>query len=417
MAESRIVVRSVVWRELFPWLLIFRSFRVATSIPVLLLASLGTLLTPIGWNLANQLFGPAATPRPVIMALPAVDFPLLDLRQLPDMHFGQFLDHSLRTSVLGVYGVFVQPFAELVSDKLTFSQFARGAFVGIWTVLVWGVFGGAITRIAVVQLGREERVGLVEALRFSLRHVGWNFAAPIFPLAGVFICTLPIALLGFAMRLDFGVAIVGLIWLLVLLGGAAILILVLGLAFGWPLMWPAISAEESGDAFEAFSRSYAFTLNRPLNYLFYVVLVIVYGLLCWLLVWALASGTINAAYWAASWGAGHVRIEDVIAPPENRSFLLGSGAALIHLAVLVVRVIATGFNYAFFFAAASAVYLCLRRDVDRTEFDEVFMDGETTRYQLPPLGTDTAGGNETTASSLKVAGVETPANENGPPVS
>ncbi len=416
MAESRIVVRSVAWRELFPWLLIFRSFRVATSMPVLLLASLGTLLTPIGWNMANQLFGPSASPRPVIMALPAVDFPLLDLRQLPDMHLGQFVDHSLRTSVLGVYGVFVQPFAELVNAKLTFSQFARGTFVGFWNLLVWGLFGGAITRIAVVQLGREERVGLVESLRFSLRHLGWNFAAPIFPLAGVFICTLPIALLGFAMRFDLGVAVVGLIWLLVLLGGAAIVVLVLGLAFGWPLMWPAISAEESGDAFEAFSRSYAFTLNRPLNYLFYAVLVIVYGLLCWLLVWALATGTINAAYWAASWGAGNVRIAEVIAPPETRSFLLGSGAALVHLAVLVVRVIATGFNYAFFFSAASAVYLCLRRDVDRTEIDEVFMDGEQTRYQLPPLGTETAGAGESVGTSPRVAGAESPAGGNEPPV-
>ena len=35
-----------------------------------------------------------------------------------------------------------------------------------WLLLVWSFVGGAITRIAVVQIGREERIGLKEAFCF-----------------------------------------------------------------------------------------------------------------------------------------------------------------------------------------------------------------------------------------------------------
>ena len=47
-------------------------------------------------------------------------------------------------------------------------------------------------------------------------------------------------------------------------------LLLLGLAFGWPLMWATISTEGT-DSFDALSRSYAYVFQRPLRYLFYVV--------------------------------------------------------------------------------------------------------------------------------------------------
>ena len=38
----------------------------------------------------------------------------------------------------------------------------------IWTVGVWAIFGGAITRIAAVEIARNEKIGLGEAMRFTL---------------------------------------------------------------------------------------------------------------------------------------------------------------------------------------------------------------------------------------------------------
>ena len=44
MADERIVVREIAWREILPWLVIFRTFRLARSLSLLFLATFGVLL-------------------------------------------------------------------------------------------------------------------------------------------------------------------------------------------------------------------------------------------------------------------------------------------------------------------------------------------------------------------------------------
>ncbi len=40
----------------------------------------------------------------------------------------------------------------------------------IWTVATWSLFGGAITRIAAVQVARGDKIGLVDALRLLVQQ-------------------------------------------------------------------------------------------------------------------------------------------------------------------------------------------------------------------------------------------------------
>ena len=47
-------------------------------------------------------------------------------------------------------------------------------------------------------------------------------------------------------------------------------ILLLGALVGWPLMWATVSVEGT-DAFDALSRSYAYTYHRPWRLLWYVL--------------------------------------------------------------------------------------------------------------------------------------------------
>ncbi len=136
-----------------------------------------------------------------------------------------------------------------------------------------------------VKLGREERVGLGEAVRHAQARLGAYVGAPLFPIVGVVLVALPIYGLGLLARSDGGLFAVGLFWILALFGGLLMAVLLLGLLFGWPLMWGTIGAEERGDVFEAFSRSYSYTFQRPLHYLFYAALATVYGGLAWLLVY------------------------------------------------------------------------------------------------------------------------------------
>ena len=72
------------------------------------------------------------------------------------------------------------------------------------------------------------------------------------------------------MRSDLGLLLAGLVWPLALVGGLLMGIFMLGLVFGWPLMWGAISTEGT-DSFDALSRSYSYVYQRPYHYLFYSI--------------------------------------------------------------------------------------------------------------------------------------------------
>jgi hypothetical protein len=151
-------------------------------------------------------------------------------------------------------------------------------------------------------------------------------------------------------------------------------------------MWGVISSEPHGDAFEAFSRSFSYTFGRPLHYLFYVVLATVFGGLCWLVVYHVAELVIWVSRLPAEFGAGPARwstVSVLIGQPASGSAEV-AGGWLIGSFESVVRTIATGFLQLLLVSGA-AVYLLLRRDVDQTEFDEVFVEREDRRYELPEL--------------------------------
>ena len=395
MADDRIVVREIAWREILPWLIIFRTFRLAKSLPLLFLATFGAVLTPVGWRVSESLF--------VSDQLVEQDAQFAGLLEqnrqwpfqrsaIPVPNDGR-VPRSVQEIVLTkpnplepVYLRFVDPLARLLDAQLTVTQAAYYAFGLLWMLAVWGFFGGAITRIAVVQLGREERIGLGEAVRHAWARLGAYVGSPLFPIFGVVLVALPICGLGLLARWDWGLLATGIVWLVALLGGLVIAVLLLGLLFGWPLMWCTISAEERGDVFEAFSRSYSYAFQRPLHYLFYAALATVYGALAWLLVYHFSEYTIRFAEWAAALGAGADRWADIVRLRDDPSLgadLPRYGVLLMDFGAGLVRSIAAGFGYSLFWCLAAAAYLLLRRDVDQTEFDEVFVENESQRYQLP----------------------------------
>ncbi|MCH5376798.1 MAG: hypothetical protein JJ992_22760, partial [Planctomycetes bacterium] len=282
MAAERIVVREISWREVFPWLIIFRTFGLAISMPVLFLATMGAVLTPLGWRLSEACFIQSET-----YESDAAFARVLEAnRHWPsqavpnDGRYPESIAEVLYTQpnlVEPVFRRFTDPLARLFTAPWNLRQAGYYLIGTFWMLLIWGFYGGTISRMAIVKLGREEQISISEAMRFARRKLGSYVGSPLFPLFGVVMLGLPIYLLGLLMRLDTGVLIAGLLWFLVVLGGLAITVLLLGLLFGWPLMWGVISSEQHGDAFEAFSRSYSYTFGRPLHYLFYAVLATVFG--------------------------------------------------------------------------------------------------------------------------------------------
>lgn len=406
MTDERGVLRRIAWRDVCAWLIMFRTFRLAKSLSILFLATLGAALTPVGWQIGEALFVPDELLQQDFEFARWVD----SQHQWPSAPGGLVAPNEVgplrsisdilaaaRSPLESIYFRFVDPLARLFTANLTIIQAAYYLFGLLWILLVWGFFGGAITRIAVYRLGREEPLALTNALRHTSTRLGAYVGSPLFPLVGVALLAAPIAGLGLLARWDGGLLVAGLFWWLALFGGLLMAILLLGLLFGWPLMWGTIAAEQRGDVFEAFSRSYSYVFQRPLHYLFYGALATVYGGLAWLLVYHFSEGVIRLTEWSAAWGAGSARWNEIVRLRDDPALIGGLpmlAARSMEVATGVVRMIAAGFGYGLFWCLAAATYLLLRRDVDQCELDEIYADDEAHRYQLPAVDSQDKTPNE-----------------------
>lgn len=428
MTNDEGVVRSVSWRDVCPWTLLFRVFRLSVSLQILLLALLGSGAVSAGWRIVSTMFldepsgagevveqfvdivtrwpGQDRVAQPVEQlsevtgsggtvlefagsnlgeARPMVDGgkPLVSLPQI-----ARVVPIIQRTPAYGLS----EPFRRVFMHRISWGEFLFYLAGGFWTLLVWCLFGGAITRMTVVRLGRDERVGLRESLDFARRKLASFFGAPLLPLMAIAFLGVPLFLLGLLMRLELGVLLAGLLWGVIALMGLVMALFGIGLLFGWPLMWSTISTEGT-DAFDAISRSYAYTFQRPLHYALYIVIATVLGGLGWFIVGFFCDTTIHLADWAIAWGAGPDRFAGIrlgLNDPEAPG-IFWAGAKLIQFFTSCIRAFLTAYAAGYFWVAAGAVYLLLRRDADQTEIDDIFLEEEDLEFGLPTLEVDEAG--------------------------
>jgi hypothetical protein len=282
------------------------------------------------------------------------------------------------------------PFAQIFAADASFSQLVYWLVCALWSLVIWSFFGGAITRQAAVCIARQENLSWSQLADFVRPRWSAYFVAPLFPMLGTFLAALFLALLGLLMRLGPGILLVGILWPLVLLIGFLMAFLLIGLFFGWPLMWGAISAEGT-DSFGALSHSYSYAYQRPLQYLFYAVVAAFVGVLGWYLVSLFVFWIIDLSNWGISWGSGAAQIQSIYGPETLDSYGGNAGAALIQFWNNCLRTLAFGFIFSYFWSASTVIYFLLRRLVDDTEMDEVFMPEEQELHGLPPLKTGPDG--------------------------
>jgi hypothetical protein len=352
----------------------------------LTLATAAVLLTPVGWRIAEKLF--LEEEQQTILLRYGYTGEIGDPGRWPaerdDTPAADDFRHLSRakgvlveaaSEMASVFHGLMDPFRQLFDPRWTLAEFAYFLLGGLWTLAIWALAGGAITRLAIVPLAADQHVGFRAALWHSLRMFPTYFLGPLFPFLGVIVLGALLALVGLLLRMgDLGLAIAGVLWILVMLGGFAMAYLLVGLLFGWPLMWAAASAERDSDFFDTVSRAYSYTRQAPLKYLFYAIVAVLFGGLCWLLVELFAEAVISLAEWGVSWGAGRDRMLELRDTTIERSSLARFGLSLIAAWIGLVRAVATAFAFSFFWCAACAIYLLLRHDVDRREMDEVWIE-------------------------------------------
>ncbi len=477
MAEEKAALREVHWRQLFPWLSLFRAFGMAVDLKKMVLAALGVTITAAGWVLLAGVFSrvsgnPAVDRQADAIAhwpwdrgqwqpftvsssqgaaqllaeiersvgyIPPADRAKLEARfgvtnlvndieaatgtkmvgadrAAIEASFGirrgfgivdQLLHSPVQTlTQLGSHWRFIlrpvdelrRPFGELFARDAGLVTTAFALACGVWAAIVWAVFGGAITRIAAIQFAREEKIGLGEAVRFACSKLLSFAGAPVIPL--IFISFFAVMCAGGGLISNIpviGPLFAGGLWFLPLIAGFVMALIVIAWAAAWPLMFSTISVESS-DSFDAISRSFAYVFHRPWHYLFYAVVAAVFGSLCSFFVLMFADLVVHMSTWAVSWGgrdglaalleqltyyapsASGWGPADAAEPPTGvmRIAAIAAGFWLYVAFALLV-----GFVYSYFWSASTVIYYLLRRDVDNTELNEVFIEGEEEDFGAP----------------------------------
>ena len=384
-------VREIAWRELFPWLKLLGTIRIALQARMMFLATVGLAVTLGGWWLISQAFRGSEDVRPLLAGYTScvwngdsqgVEGLLLPRERAPGPHLAA-------PSLLPFRDVWWQlgaPARQLYDRGVTFTSAIYLFACLLWSLATWAIFGGAITRITVLQIGKEQLISPQEAMRFSRAKFFSYIGGPLMPIAGTMIVALPLVIGGLLLRTDITAVAVALAWPLMLVGGLLLTVFLMGLFFGWPLMFVAISAEGS-DSFDAVSRAYSYVQQRPLHYLFYAIIAAALSLLGTFFVQTFAAAVVELTIWGVSWGSGNAR---ALVMTDASTDL--TAAKVIWFWTGFVRLIALAFSFSYFWVAASAIYLFLRRHTDGAEFDEIYSDESTSEsYGLPSLDIDAQG--------------------------
>lgn len=327
----------------------------------------------------------------------------------------------------------------------------------IWFLVLLSVFGGAIARIAALHIARDEKISVRQALRFSTGKVLSFAFAPVIPLLILLALAVVLGLAGAGLLYIkwAGPIVLGAGFVFVLLASFVMTLVLFGTVGGFNLMYPTVAVEGS-DSFDAISRSFSYVFARPWRTIFYTAVALAYGALTYLFVRLFLVVMLMLAHGSVGWFLGkthqpHAYWEgqtvtrtlkdgkvatyndlDVSIWPAPRSIsLIGAGTesltydvpykglkwsedigasliwAWVHLAVAMLG----AYVISFYFSANSMIYFLLRREVDATDLDDVYVEQADEDFSEPVTETVTPPAPAVTQTPVvDVAAQTTPVN-------
>jgi hypothetical protein len=335
----------------------------------------------------------------------------------------------------GESGVFHEVFRFFcIGPRWAFSaHLIYAVFFAILFLIIWAIFGGAIARIAAVHVAREEKLSIRQALGFaSGKFLSFVFA-PVIPLAIIVIVGIVVAIGGLLVNVPYiGEILVGIFFFLALAAGFVMTLVALGTAGGLNLMYPTVAVEGS-DSFDAISRSFSYVYARPWRMLWYTVVAIVYGALTYLFVrlfifltlwfthkaageWVWRTTDAEAGVWSSIWpGCSFWHLPYA---PDYSSLHFGSKIAAFLVSVWVYLVIALlgAYLISYYFSASTLIYYLMRREVDATELDDVYLEQSDDEF-AEPTGAPAGATGVATTTTTPVVSSPAPAGEPSAPPS
>ncbi len=324
----------------------------------LTIAAVGLLILQLGWTVLDGAFAGSAEVTPWVLETG-------EAMVRPSERFSwswvtvERLSHRLfepSRILLAPFGTFLDPHSPGLS-KL------HALIAVVWLFVVWGPAGGAIARMAVVQVAQSRRVGIGEAVRFGWKSAGALILSPLCPLIGLTFCTLAGLVLGLIYRVPGGSAVAGVLLFIPITVAVVMTLFVGAIAAGWPMFHAAL-ASGAEDALDAMVRTYSYLTQRLALFGIGVAIAWATGLAGLALAELVVDTVIQLAEWSVALTGPGPEIAALFAGSEPRMTGLAPAAHRFWLGV--ARLAGQAWVYSFFWTAASLIYLGLRHEVDGT---------------------------------------------------
>src|SRR5207253_465888 len=185
------------------------------------------------------------------------------------------------------------------------------------------------------------------------------------------------------------------------------------------------------------SRCYSYVLQKPWSYIWYAVVALVYGgivvffvglmgsLMVYLAKWGINQTPFTETFgrdpsymflWAPTsfeWrtllvGHATTAADAAVAPPHWwNDIYVGKVCVAIWLGLIFLMIV--GFGYSYFWSASTIIYLMMRRKVDDTELDEVYLEeDESEELYTPPTAPPAGAPQPAPSASSGLQMVEAP---------
>jgi hypothetical protein len=416
MPDEGQLIRGIDWRQTLPFTHLFRTFRIAIH-PSKLFLGLCLLLTVYLGGRVLDLCWPAkdkAIPDEITLYQTAdsvSDFDLARLaadtgeRQGLFRTFFSYQANQFNGAVVSVYenqwlqsgddaGVLGHVYHFVAVGPMWLAR-NHGVFAVLFAALfigAWSLFGGAIARLAAVHVARDEKIPLRQALDFAVGKFLSFASAPIMPILMVLGVGILLALGALVGNVPYiGPVIMGAAFFLALIAGFVQVLLIIGTIAGFNLMYPTIAAEGS-DSFDAFSRSFSYIYNAPWRTLFYTIIALAYGAATYLFVRFFIllmlkfahhfvsmgifvhdahGGPLLSAMWPSPSVTGRLTYQPDFG---SLNWAESIGASLLSFWIYLVIGILGAFAISFYFSINTIIYLLMRRELDATEMDDVYLE-------------------------------------------
>ncbi len=427
MPDESAEQRRICWSDLLPFVPLFSGFKLARNVKCLTFATAAIIAIYVAGRVLDTMWSKNSS---VAIAGGVSELQIFVQSGFSKAATSEWIEQATRSGAISHRGIFavlldhmrtmaleVTTAAMSLSPAGVIRAVVDGIGAKVWLAVmhplyaliylllvwlpVWAFFGAAICRVVALAATREEHLPWGKACSFACAKF-WSFVtAPLLP-AGVVVILGALMWIGGLLGAipGFGTLVAPLFLFLAIIGGFVIALIVIGLALGAPLMYPTIAVEGS-DAFDAVSRSFSFVGERIWRTLLYFGVALVYGSICFWFVKLVVRVALFAVHFfvglSMNWGSATGKTGDIphkldalwqspaldfsnpfwgAFPESTVSGWSAFGRFLVALWVYGVFAVVAGFLLSYYHSASTLIYLLLRRDVDATDMQEVFVEEE-----------------------------------------